>query len=103
MLTVRSRLLDVSASSPEKLQAELDLPRCCRRAGDSAGSPGQAGRIGCRWGREHDEVRGIKVRAIQDVENLRPELQLDALVNGRVLQNGKVPGGQPGSAHRVAA
>ena len=49
-------------------------------------------------------VSGIpKVRMIQEIEELRPELQADVLMNLKCLVDGKIPLLEAGSAEGVAA
>ena len=89
-------------TSPKKLQAKLNLTGSGGRAGDRASRAGDAARIRCRRRREHDEIRGVEVRAVQDVENLCAELQLEALMQSGVFQDRKIPRGEARADKRVA-
>src|ERR1700722_18770574 len=93
----------LSIELPEQFQRELHLARRCGRAGDRARRARQSARVGCRWWREHDQVRRIEIRAIQQVENFRAELHIQALANPGVFQYRKIPGSQARSGVRVPA
>src|ERR1700720_3194881 len=41
-----------------------------------------------------NEIRCVEIGAVQKIENFRTELQVQTLVNMRVLQNGKIPCGE---------
>jgi hypothetical protein len=59
--------------SEHQLQSELDLPRRIRGAN---GSESRAGGLG---------VRNAEIRVIEDVKELRPELQLGLFADAEVL------------------
>src|SRR5579883_2890599 len=88
---------EFSRCSPKQLQAKLDLPRGCCRAGDGA-----RGARNSR-GREHDEIRRIEIRVIQEVKELRAKFEIATLGDRRPLQERKIPGGQPWTDERVPA
>ena len=80
-----------------ELQPELHLPRSGGSAGDCSGRAGYA-----RWSKD-DQIGRIEIRAVQEVEDFRAELQTQAFTEGDVLQNGKVPGGETRADVRVSA
>src|SRR5271157_23858 len=80
-----------SGSLENHLQRELDLPR---REGGANGPEGGIGSL---------RVRYAEIRVIQEVEELRPELQVGALAKVEVLVDRKVPLVEIGCAERIAA
>jgi molybdopterin-binding protein len=82
----------LSIEPPEQLQRKLHLPRRRACAGDRTRCARQSGRVGRgRW-RKHNEIRRIEIRAVQQVENLRAKLHVQALAKSRVIQHRKIPG-----------
>src|SRR5215469_6254772 len=76
----------VPESLEEKLQRELHLAGCGGGVGDGAGGSGKSRRC------EDDQVRRVEVGAVEEVEELSPELKCEAFVDAGVLLPGKVPG-----------
>ena len=74
--------------SPEEFEAELHLARGGGSAGDGTGRRRNAGRS------KDNGIRQVEIGAVEQVENLRAELQIQALTNASVFQRGKIPGGQ---------
>ena len=68
-------------SLPNELQSELHLPRRGRGAADR---PGRARNSG---GSEHDQIGSIEIGSIQEIKNLRAELQGQAFVNRGIFQD----------------
>ena len=73
---------------PKQLQGKLDLARRRRSAGDDAGR----GAIVITL--EYHRVGFRKVRVIENVEGLRPELQVPLLIDADLLEQRCVDGGQ---------
>src|ERR1019366_7786406 len=74
-----------------QLQGELALPR---RVGGAYGPEGGTGGLGVRY---------PEVRVVQNVEELRPELQPRLFADPEVLVDGKIPLIEVGSAERIPA
>ena len=87
----RSPSTTAPMSSEHQLQRELALPRRERRADGTEGGIG-----GFR-------VRYPEIRVVQDVEELRPELQPGLFANLEVLVNRAIPLVEVGCAERIAA
>src|SRR5262249_32692463 len=68
-----------------------------------AGCSGNAGRIRQRGRGEGDEVRRVEIGAIQQIEELGAELDVEAFVDARVFEHGEIPGGETGADESVAA
>src|ERR1700676_2596262 len=79
--------------SPEQFQPELDLAGGGGGAGDGAGGTGLAGGIGGGGRSEDDQVRNVKVRAVEEIENFGAELKAEAFADRGIFQNGKIPRG----------
>ena len=69
----------MARSLEHQLQGELALPR---RVGGADGPEGGTGRL---------SVRYPEVRVVQNVEELRPELQPRLFADAEVLVDGKIP------------
>src|SRR5690349_17992636 len=95
--------LAVPSLLPEQLQSELDLARRGRRARNRSRGSGKARQICGRGRREDDEVRSVEISAVQEIEDLSPELDAKPLANSCFLQNGKVPCGEPWTCVGVPA
>src|SRR5450755_3862674 len=76
---------------PEQFQPELHLTS----RGGCAGDCSRRARKPCR--RKHDETGRVEISPVQQVENLCAKLQRKTLMNGRVLDRGKIPGRQTGA------
>ena len=74
--------------SPKQLEAELNLARCGRRTRDLASRGRDAG-----WSK-NDRVWQVEIRAVKQVEHLRPKLKIQSLSNPSVFHDGEIPGGQ---------
>src|SRR5882762_1566273 len=59
---------------PEQLQPQLDLPGACGSRSDDAGG----GRWSARRRRKYNGVRGIEVRVVEHVKEIRSELRAEA-------------------------
>src|SRR5262245_21191653 len=75
-----------------RLQPELNLPR---RADDLRNRSRVAGADG--------RVRQVELRCIEEIEDLRPELQPHALTDAKLLEQGKVEIHTPSSVQDIAA
>ena len=55
--------------------------------------------LGLAGGRrsKHDQVRRIEVRVVQQIENFRAKLQVQAFADFRILQHGEIPSSEPRS------
>src|SRR5262249_26457640 len=82
---------------PTQFQSELKLPGSGRRAGDHSGGGRNAG------GRERDGIRRVEIRPVQDVEELRAELQVQSFTYPGGLQKRQVQSRQPRTNQRVSA
>lgn len=73
-----------------QLQSKLDLPRVKRsvtgRSDSAERSVGEGSRTSNRGDSIASEVRRVEVRMIEDIEELRPELEGDGFMNGEVLE-----------------
>src|ERR1700674_4192114 len=49
-----------------------------------------------------NQVGGVEVGAVEEVEKFRPELEVQAFTNSRFLHRREIPGGQPRASVRVA-
>ena len=87
---------------PEEFQGELDLAGCGGGAGDGACGAGYAGGIGGGGRSEDDQVGGVEVGAVEQVENFGAELQGHAFADAGVFESGEIPGGQAGADVGVA-
>lgn len=76
-----------------KLQAELHLTRRGGSAGDGTRRAGWTVASG-RGRSEDDEVRGIEIGAVQEVENFRAELQSKVFPKCDVLKDREIPSGK---------
>src|SRR5215470_5973043 len=77
---------------PEKLQRHLDVTRIVRRRADLA----ELRRAKCC-------ARQRKLRVVEGVEKLRPELQLPLLIKTEGLEHGEVPVVDAWPDHGIAA
>ena len=92
---------NISVSTSEhQLQRELDLPRGRGRTGNLAG--GIAIAVVVAVALEHNEIRVSEIRAIQNIERFRAELQRHALPDGNPLKQGRVDVEQARAAERTA-
>ena len=67
---------------PDQLESELDLPGRRRSTGDDTGSGGGGSARGCKC----DQVWGVEVCMVQNIEELRTKLEVQFLPNLRVLE-----------------
>src|SRR2546422_5593576 len=76
---------------PKHFQSKLNLPR----GGGGARNQTCCGRLhrGRRSRRQHmsDEIRSIEIGAVQEVEDLQPELKVLAFMQACIFQDGQVP------------
>src|SRR5215467_11888120 len=91
----------VPKSSKHQLQRELDLPRRRGRTGNLA--DGIAIAVVVAVALEHNEIRVSEIRAIQNIERFRAELQRHALPDGNSLKQGRVDVEQARAAERTAS
>ena len=89
--------------SPEELETELDLAAVRGGGSYGAGGAGDAGYVFCRRRSEDDEVGGVEIGAIEQVEKLGAELQGEAFAELGVLEDAEVPCGEVGADISVAA
>ena len=77
-----------------KLQSELDLPRIIRsiaRGSDfTKAGTGEVARFGDRNNTVTTEIRSVEVRMVEDVEELRSELQPEALGKWNILEHREI-------------
>ena len=78
----------MNSLSEQKLQCELELARCRRRAGDDA----RRGAVVISL--EYHGVGFRKVRVIENVEGLRAELQIPLFIDADLLEQRCVESGQ---------
>src|SRR5947208_12288626 len=76
---------------PKHFQSKLNLPR----GGGGTCNQTCCGRLhrGRRSRRQHmsDEIRSIEIGAVQEVEDLQPELNVLAFMQACIFQDGQVP------------
>src|SRR5208282_1983983 len=86
-----------------QLQSELDLPRIvgsiARGTNFAEGRTVEIARVGDRDNAVTAEIRSVEVRMIKYVEDLRAELQAEALIDRDVLEDGKVQPVESRSGH----
>ena len=87
----------------QQLQSELDLPRIVGSI-TSGADPAKV-RVGeiARTGDGHDavaaEIRRVKVRVVENVEEFGPELQVDSFLDRERLKDREVQSTESGSRH----
>src|SRR5215467_4398926 len=77
---------------PNQFQSKLNLSGGCGSTGDCSGRAG--GLCACGGRRKRDQIWSIKIRPVQQIENLRAKLQSQPLAQCGRLECGEVPGSQ---------
>jgi hypothetical protein len=77
-----------------QLQSELDLPRVVRSiTGGSNLAEGRTielTRVGNCYNAVTAEIRSVEVRVVENIEDLRPELEAEPLAQSNVLESGEI-------------
>ena len=84
---------------PQQLQAELNLPRGRGRRGNDAR---RCGRQHSRGRREDDRVRIVEIGAIENIEQLGPELKVEPLREQEFFGHGEIGFREAGSLQEIA-